>query len=102
MPPINEANRQVSADSCPGRSFRRPAVLGLGGPPAQQFLPRRLRLERAAIQPELTQVRVGATDQRALRDAENLHDLVAVQVRTDRVQLLLLPQAADPLLQVRV
>jgi len=51
------------------------------------------------LHPQLEQVRVGPADQRSRRDAEQRHDLVAVQVRPDPGQLLLLFEPGDPLFE---
>ena len=64
--------------------------------PAQQFLNGAFTAERAVLHPQLEQVRVGLADQRARRDPQQLHDLVAVQVGPDRGQLLLLGELDDP------
>src|SRR5262245_63458183 len=71
-------------------------------PPGKQCLARAVLAERPVLEPQLQQVVVRRSDLATLRDAQDLHDLVAVQVRPDRVQLLLLGQPVDPLLEMVV
>jgi len=54
------------------------------------------------LHPQLQQVRVGLADERAWRDAQDLHDLVAVEVRAQPGQLFLAGQDGDALLQLVV
>ncbi len=61
---------------------------------------RLVALDRAAVQTELHQVLERLPDDRPGRDAEVLHDLLAVERWPHRVQVLLLGQPSDPLLQV--
>ena len=57
---------------------------------------------RAAVEAQLEQVPVGLADLPAGSDAQDLHDLVAVEVRPDRGQLLGLGELLDPRLEVVV
>ena len=54
------------------------------------------------VDPQLEQVPVGLADLAPGTDAEQLHDLVAVEVGADRVELLLLGELVDPGLQLVV
>ena len=58
--------------------------------------------EGAAVHPQLEQEAVGLADVTAGPDAEDLHDLVAVEVRTHGVELLLLGEHGDAGLQLVV
>ena len=87
-----------AAGSPPGRQRGRGAGT-VDGEPGRQFLDRAVVPERAVFHPQRQQVLVGLPDEPAGRDAEDLHDLVAVEVGPDRVQLLLLLQGGDALLE---
>ena len=76
--------------------------LGAVGPPGQQLLAGPVGAERTVLDPALQEIVVRQTDIPPRRDAQQLHDLVAVQVRAQRAQLLLLGQFADPPLQIVV
>src|SRR5699024_1836328 len=68
-------------------------------PPTQQ---RRLGLvpvQRPAVQADVLEVRPGTADVRAGLEVEQPHDLVAVEVRPDAGEVLLLLDLRDPVLQ---
>src|SRR5205085_9617886 len=69
------------------------------GPPLLQSGNRGLTVHGSALQPQLQHLLVGLADLRPRSDPQDLHDLVAVQVRTDRIQLFLLLEPRDALLQ---
>src|SRR5690606_36668005 len=71
----------------------------LRGPPLLERRDGFIVLHRTVVQPELQHVLVGRSDGGTRLDTEYYHDLVAVEVRTDGVQLLLLLKLRDPLLQ---
>ncbi|CAG6393505.1 conserved hypothetical protein [Actinacidiphila cocklensis] len=75
---------------------------GLRRPPLPQGRCRGLLAQRAVLQPQFQQVLVGLAHRRPRGDPEHRHDLVAVQVGPDRVQLLLLLELGDPLLKAVV
>ena len=58
--------------------------------------------QRPAVQPQLLEEAPRLADLRARRDVEQLHDLVAVQIRTHPRQVLLGGQLGDPRLQLVV
>jgi hypothetical protein len=55
--------------------------------------------ERAVLHPQFEQERGRLADEGSGREAEQPHDLGAVQIRTDGGQLLLLLQLGDPALE---
>ena len=63
--------------------------------PASQLRLGALPSQRPVLHPQREQVPVGPTHQGARRNAEQRHDLVAVQVRPDRVELFLATQLGD-------
>src|SRR5687768_7219966 len=65
-----------------------PMLVALGVP-ALQLGERVVVAERTTLHSQLEQVPVGPTDERTGRNAERRHDLVAIEVRADPVQLLL-------------
>ena len=67
--------------------------------PRKQLSGSPLRAEHAFGQPELEQVVPRLADQRARRKPEDPHDLPAVELRPDLVELLLLAQHLDPRLE---
>jgi hypothetical protein len=50
---------------------------------------------RAPLDPQLEQVAVSSTDHGPRLDPEDGHDLVAVQIRPDALEILLLGQLSD-------
>src|SRR5690606_20892034 len=78
------------------------AGLGLLGPPATQLLGRRLLADGAPVQADRQEVLVRPPQERARLDAEDLGDLVPVQLGSHPRQLLLLAQACDAGLEVVV
>src|SRR5512133_4334605 len=80
-------------------------LLDLGvliGPPGEQLFASTFLTKRAFLYPTFQQERVRPSDIAALRDAEDFHDLGAVQVRSDGVQLLLSRELGYPTLEVVV
>src|SRR6266516_4232627 len=56
--------------------------------------------DRAAVNPHLHQVIPGLAYERAGRDPQVRHDLVSVELRSERLEVLLLRQTRDALLEV--
>ena len=73
-----------------------------GRPPGQQLVAGPVGAERAVLDPALEQVVVRLADVGARRQAQDLHDLGAVQVGAQRGHLLLLGELGDPVLQIVV
>src|SRR5699024_10226594 len=67
--------------------------------PVEQFQLSLLARQRTPLQPPLSEVLPGPADLRSRRQAEHLHDLVAVQVGADGAQILLGTDASNPLLE---
>src|SRR5207342_2340448 len=89
----------------PPARVRRLAAAGRQPPglrPAPQLLNGPLGPQRPLLYAQLQQVPVRLADHRARPHAEDLHDLVAVQIRADLLQLLPLRQERYALLQVVV
>src|SRR5207244_5658590 len=63
--------------------------------PACEFVDGAVVPQRAVLHPQREQVLVCLADERSGADAEDRHDLVAVEVRPDRRELLLLAQFVD-------
>ena len=72
------------------------------GPPGVQLLGGPLLAEGPVVHAQLEQVPVGLAHLAAGTDAEDGHDLVAVEVGAQGVELLLLGQPLDPDLEVVV
>ena len=70
--------------------------------PGEQGRAGRLLADHAPVEPHVEQEPVGLAHQRAGLDAEDLLDLVAVELRPDLGELLLLGEPGDALLQVVV
>src|SRR4029077_16592153 len=70
--------------------------------PAQQLLNCLVAADRAVLKPVFEHVRIRLAHVRTLRKAEDLHDLVAVEVGPDASQLLTLSQLGNPRLQAVV
>src|SRR5687767_1726597 len=85
---------------------RPPASAGRGlrllGPPPPQRLLGGLTADRALLEPQLEEEGVRPAEYGARPDAEHPGDLVAVELRADRRQLLQLEQRGDPGLEVVV
>src|SRR5690606_15870666 len=71
-------------------------------PPVAQALLRGILPDDALVQAQVEQKTVGLADLAPRRDAEDPLDLVAIELRADRLELLLLAQRGDPLLKVVV
>ena len=91
-----------STPAWPGDVVPPPAGNPLGLRPAPQLLSGPLGPQRPPLHAQLQQVPVRLADHRARPHAEDLHDLVAVQVRADLLQLFPLGQERYALLQVVV
>src|SRR4051794_9997103 len=71
-------------------------------PPRAEFVDRLVVLQRPALHSKVLEVLPRLADDRARRNVEEPHDLVAVQVRPDPLQVLLRRQLADPVLEIVV
>ncbi len=80
--------------SCP--SGNRTTLTGL--PPAKQAVFSGLRAYFALIQPHLKKKLIGQPNFFGWTDAENFHDLISIELWSDRIQLLLLSQLSNSLL----
>ena len=93
---VNVKNRRGAR---PGRAGRSVLLLR---PPGEELLAGAVGAEGALVDAALQQVGVRLADDAAGADAEDLHDLVAVEVGPHRVELLLLGEHGDPGLEVVV
>src|SRR5699024_7171025 len=75
---------------------------GLGLPPGEQFAAGLLLAEWSSFHPQCQQMLIGLAHLLTGRDAEDLHDLVPVQVRADRLEFLLFGERLDAGLQIVV
>src|SRR5690606_31936710 len=71
-------------------------------PPAEQLLARALLAQRAVLHAQREQVPVRLSHLAPRLDPQDLHDLHAVQVGADRVELLALAQLRDARLEIVV
>src|SRR5690606_13158523 len=71
-------------------------------PPLEETLAGDVLTERSVLHAQAEQEPVRLADDGTGRDAEDLHDLLAVEVRPDLGQLLLPGELGDPLLEVVV
>ena len=83
---------------CSGSALR----LGLFGPPSPQGLDRGLAADGTLVHTDGKQVLVCAAEHRSRGDAEDLGDLVAVQLGANRVELLLRHEPGNTQLEVVV
>ena len=74
------ASRSLDMDRRHRVADRRRPLPGLGCPPAQEFRAGAVLAEGAFLHPALQQPVVGPADGAARRDAEDLHDLAAVEI----------------------
>src|SRR5665811_1956782 len=87
----------------PGDGAAPRCPLGLAAfPPRMQFCPRTLVTERAVVHAQLQQMLVGQAHVATGTDPQLGHDLRAVQVGADGVDLLLGAQLRDAVLQIVV
>ena len=84
-----------TADRAAGPAGRRRDLSGAARPTGEELLAGAVRTEGALVDAALEEVRVGLADDPARADAEDLHDLVAVEVGPQGLQLLLLGEHGD-------
>src|SRR5699024_2100284 len=88
--------------AAPQGSPAAPSGVLAGRPPGAQLLLGALLAARAVLHPQVEQVPVGLTHDPTGRQAQDLHDPVAVQVGTDLRDLLLLGEVVDAGLELVV